>query len=327
MVSVVVPTYNRAAVLPFLLDALSRQVYPSSQHEVVVVDNSSTDDTEEVIGRWRSVLPVELRYYRKENRGPAASRNYGAARARGSIVAFTDSDCIPAPDWLARAVRGFAQGARIVCGPVVARQRQGGPGLLAAQLDTIGADRGTYPTANLMVRREAFHAVGGFDESFGLYRWGELIAGEDADLAWRLKRDGAQVAFLNDVVVEHLATRIAFRHLMLRPMRARVLPRLVRTIPELRKTFLWAGFFTSRARVYYYVAAAGLAAALAFRSWVPLLAVLPWVISQSRGTVMSLLGRGKVAKGLAWLLAIAWFETVTTVALLSGSARYQRLVL
>lgn len=326
-ISVVVPTFNRAVVLPYLLAALARQTYPADRMEVIVVDNSSTDDTEEVVKAWQAVTPFALSFYRKENRGPAASRNYGAARAVGDVIAFTDSDCLPLPTWLARAADGLANGAGIVCGPIVPRRRQGAPGLMAAQLEGIGADRGTYPTANLFVRRAAFKAVGGFDESFGLYPWGELVAGEDADLAWRLKRAGERAVFMEDVIVDHLSTRITATQLLLRPVRVRIFPRLLRTIPELRQTYLWGRVFLARPRIYFHLAWVGVLAALLLHSWLPLLAVVPWVVSHSRGSVMSMVRRGQVAKGITWLLAIAWFETLTTLALLAGSLRYRRLVL
>src|SRR2546421_3162624 len=125
LVSVIVPTYNRAAVLPYLFEAVGRQLYPSASMELIVVDNSSKDDTEAVVDRWRTALPFEVRFYRKENRGPAASRNYSAARARGSILAFTDSDCIPDPCWLRNAAAAFAsRDVGIVCGPFVLRPRE-----------------------------------------------------------------------------------------------------------------------------------------------------------------------------------------------------------
>lgn len=326
-ISVVVPTYNRASVLPYLFAALARQTYPAERMELIIVDNSSSDDTESVVSTWRQALPFSVSFYRKENRGPAASRNYGAARAIGDIIAFTDSDCLPAPTWLARGAGGFARGAGIVCGPIVPRRRAGAPGLLAAQLEGIGSDRGTYPTANLFVRRAQFEAVGGFNESFGLYPWGELVAGEDADLAWRLKRQGARVLFLQDVIVDHLSTRITPRQLLLRPVRVRIFPRLLRTIPELRETYLWAKVFLAPSRLYFYVAWIGIAAAFLVPAWWPALAAAPWVVHHSRGTVASLVRKGHVAKGLVWLAAIAWFETLTAAALLSGSLRYRRLVL
>ena len=326
-VSVVVPTYERAAILPYLFEALAHQVYPAKRMELIVVDNSSSDDTEAVVDRWRDALPFGLTFVRKENRGPASSRNRGASLARGDVLAFTDSDCIPRPNWLRAAVRRFQEGAGLVCGPIVPLQRAGAPGLLAAQLPAVTRDDGLYPTANLLVRRSAFEAAGGFDERLGLLPWGELVAGEDCDLAWRVRRTGASAAFTPEAEVGHLATRVQPWRLLLRPFRVQVMPWLIRKVPEIRETYLWNRYFLSASRVLYYLALAGVIAAATTRSWPWLLAAVPWVIRAFRGTTTSLLRRGQVPKALAWLAIVAWFDTVTTVGLAIGSVRSGAVVL
>jgi glycosyltransferase involved in cell wall biosynthesis len=326
-ISVVIPTYNRASILPYLFDALGKQVYPAARMEAIVVDNSSSDDTEAVVMRWRQALPFPLTFHRKENRGPAASRNVGAMLARGDIIGFTDSDCIPSPGWLRAAARAFAGGAGLVCGPILPRLREGQPGLMASQLPAATHDDGLYPTANLLVRKQALEAAGGFNEHLGLNPWGDLVAGEDADLAWRVKRTGVQAVFDEHVVVGHMATRIRARVLLLRPFRVQVMPWLVRTIPELRWTYLWKHYFMSSSRVYYYVALAGLAAAALTRQWALIVTTLPWLVFHGAGTTVSLVRRGEVAKAIAWLCLVAWFDTVTTCALVLGSVRNRRLVL
>src|SRR5207245_2886052 len=109
-ISVVVPTYNRARVVADLHGALARQVYPASCMEIIVIDNSSTDGTEEVVRDCQAALPISVRFIRKPNDGPAASRNVGARHARGDVIAFTDSDCLPDPNWLRNAARAFGDG-------------------------------------------------------------------------------------------------------------------------------------------------------------------------------------------------------------------------
>ena len=74
-ISVIVPTYNRARVLPYLFQALAYQQYPADRMELIVVDNSSSDDTEAVVGRWADVLPFAV------NRLPAATRAHVALAA------------------------------------------------------------------------------------------------------------------------------------------------------------------------------------------------------------------------------------------------------
>ena len=90
-VSVVIPTYNRANDLERCLKSLENQTFKN--FEVVVCDDGSTDDTEEVVRRFDSVLTIQ--YIKDENfGGPARPRNNGIKKAKGNVIAFLDSD-----DW------------------------------------------------------------------------------------------------------------------------------------------------------------------------------------------------------------------------------------
>src|SRR5262245_38813990 len=155
-VSVIVPTWNRAPFLRQLLNALSFQVYPSDRLEVLVMDNSSTDNTEEVVSEAAARFEFSLRYCRKLNDGPAASRNRGAELATGEILAFTDSDCLPVPGWIASAVAHFEPGVGVVCGPVrpapITREHP----FFIHQVRAIEREEGLYPTANAFYRRDVF---------------------------------------------------------------------------------------------------------------------------------------------------------------------------
>jgi len=311
------------------MKALAQQAYPSDRIELIVVDNASSDDTEAVIQAWAAVLPFRVRFYRKENQGPAVSRNFGAARAVGEVLAFTDSDCVPRPTWIRSSIGAIAEGAGLVCGPILPRARAGGPGLLASQLSPSTRDDGLYPTANLVLRRQAFNAIGGFNTRFGLYPWGDLVAGEDVDLAWRLRRFGERPRFVVDAAVDHLATPLTRSQLLLRPIRVQILPYLLRTIPELRRTYLWKGYFVARSRMYFHLAWLGLATAVLLGSWLPLLTVSPWLYYNAitQGTSRSLVRNGHLLKAGAWLLLVAYFELLTTTTLAVSSLRNRRLVL
>ena len=113
--SVIIPTYNRGAVLRQTLEALLRDAQGASagaaaQIEVVVVDDGSTDDTAQVLAQGLAVLPrtaspVEVRTIRQENRGAAAARNAGLRCASGQIVLFIDSDIMAAPGLLMQHMR------------------------------------------------------------------------------------------------------------------------------------------------------------------------------------------------------------------------------
>ncbi len=106
--SVVIPTFNRRAVLERCLTALAHQTHRN--FEVIVVDDGSTDDTIAMLERLRAAhSALHLRWFVNEiNRGANASRNRGTEAARGGIVAFLDSDCVAEPDWLERLLGGFS---------------------------------------------------------------------------------------------------------------------------------------------------------------------------------------------------------------------------
>jgi glycosyltransferase involved in cell wall biosynthesis len=98
LVSVVVPTYNRAGVLAETLDSILAQTYPHL--EVIVVDDGSTDDTQAAVAPYRD----RIIYIRQENQGLAAARNAGFVRSSGDYVAWLDSDDLWNPDKIALQV-------------------------------------------------------------------------------------------------------------------------------------------------------------------------------------------------------------------------------
>ncbi len=99
--SVIVPAYNAGKTIGDCLRALARQSLDAADYEVIVVDDGSRDDTAEIV----KTFPV--RYLHQENKGPAAARNYGSREARGEIILFTDSDCVPSRDWIAEMAKPF----------------------------------------------------------------------------------------------------------------------------------------------------------------------------------------------------------------------------
>ena len=95
MLSVVVPTFNRRALLARCLRSLAEQDYAREQFEVIVVDDGSTDDTQQFLSDFKSEF--EFRIIAQPNRGLAAARNAGIRAARNSIVVLLDDDLICSP--------------------------------------------------------------------------------------------------------------------------------------------------------------------------------------------------------------------------------------
>lgn len=323
-VSVIVPSYERARYLPHLFAAVGAQVYPADRLEMIVVDNSSTDNTEAVVAEWARSLPFPLRFQRKHNHGPAASRNLGAHLARGEVLAYTDSDCIPDPRWLANGVHRLRQGADLVAGPIIGLRRLS-DGL--TQLKQSFGDNGTYPTGNIILWRRWLDAVGGFDERFGIYPWGGLVAGEDTDFAWRVRRAGGTVRWAGEMRVGHqIAPEPTALQLLLRPVVLQIFPRLLRTIPELRDTRLWHRYFMDAEHCKVALALCGMIGARLTRHRGPLVLALPWAVSIA-GPLRAAWRIGGPSVSAKYLVSKVHAGLGEALVLVVASARYRRLVL
>jgi len=179
-VSVVIPTFQRAALLPRALESLRAQTRVAD--EVIVVDDGSTDGTGELL---RSDFP-EARYLRRENGGVSAARNQGIGEARGEWIALLDSDDAWRPEKLARQLAALA-GARghlvCHCDEIWIRDgRRVNPGRRHAKRGG-RIFRHCLPLCAIspsaaLIHRSVFAAVGVFDE--------ELPACEDYDLWLRI---------------------------------------------------------------------------------------------------------------------------------------------
>ncbi len=203
--SVVVSTFNRPARLATLLRALREQTLETSCFEVIVVDNGSAElHTARVVAAEHDLGHLELRSLRHETTlGPAGGRNSGWRLARAPLVAFTDDDCRPAPEWLveALAAAGAHPGA-VVQGRTIPDPREPTDGLFS---HTVSVARlgPQYETCNMLYPRPLLQDLGGFDQRFGL-----RPAGEDTDLAWRALERGARTVFAPRAIVYHAVQRL-----------------------------------------------------------------------------------------------------------------------
>jgi O-antigen biosynthesis protein len=220
-VSVVVAARNAEATIGDCVASLLRLDYPAERREVVVVDNSSTDDTRAIVSRF----PVRLVH--ESRRGRSHARNAGIEAAHGEVVAFTDADCVVATSWLHELVP--ALGDESVAGvrgeiaaypPRTRAQRYAARTRDPHQPTASESARPFVVTANSAFRREALRQVGGFDPAFA--------GGEDADLSWRLLDAGFELRSAPRAVVFHRGRETAyglFRQQVLRGYSAALLHR------------------------------------------------------------------------------------------------------
>ena len=178
--SVAIPAFNEARYLPQLLDSLdiARAGFPSGAAaiEIVVGDNSSTDDTAALAAlRGCTVVPVA-------KRAIAAARNGAARAALGEILCFVDADSIVHPTVFTEVDRVMRAGRCIVGATGVKMERMSAGiwatwAIMVPMTRVFGMDSGV-----VFCRRVDFDAVGGYRE--------ELLAGEDVDFLYRLKQLG-----------------------------------------------------------------------------------------------------------------------------------------
>lgn len=204
-VSVVVPIYNGEADLQELISCLSAQTYPKHQVEYLLVDNNSGDRTFALLQQAAEKTEITIRP-QSENQiqSSYAARNAGIRAATGEILAFTDADCRPQPEWLSSLIALFVNpDVVIVAGEIVALP---GKTLLeqhADRQDTLSQKHTlAHPfcsygqTANLAIRRQAFEQV-------GLFR-PYLTSGGDADICWRILRQNmGRLEFAPNAIVKH----------------------------------------------------------------------------------------------------------------------------
>lgn len=200
--SIVIPTYRRPNQLASCLRSLARLDYPRADFEVIVVDDGSEGPTESVIEGFRDQLDVTLLL--QSHAGPAAARNAGAARAKGTFLAFTDDDCAPAPSWLQglathlSSAPGCAVGGRTVNALPQNPYSSTSQMLIDFVYARYNADASRarfFASNNLALPAALFRATGGFDAT--------LTTSEDRELCDRWLHSGYRMVYAPEAVVHH----------------------------------------------------------------------------------------------------------------------------
>jgi glycosyltransferase involved in cell wall biosynthesis len=213
-VSVVIPTYNYGRYIAEAVDSALNQSY--GPFEVIVVDDGSTDDTETVVRAFGN----RVRYIKQQNAGVCAARNRGVAESSGQLIAFLDADDIWEPTKLEKQAALFASDPQIGLvhsamrefdsdtGETVALHVDGEEGWVADEMLLWEKTAINGPGGAIMVSREAFEAVGGFDEG--------MKVSEDWDFCYRVARK-YKVGFVREPLVNY-RSHAAAAHLNIREM-------------------------------------------------------------------------------------------------------------
>jgi GT2 family glycosyltransferase len=234
-VSVVVPSHDRADRLATLLDALAEQTLAPDRFEVVLAHTYDAgtaarlfDDhplTRAGVLRPLAVDPGEARAARQRNRGWRA--------ARAPLIAFTDDDCRPTPDWLERLVDTHRDDGTIVQGATWPDPREEHllhecPHVRALRVDP--PDRYAQ-TCNILYERSLLERIGGFDE--------RIVTGEDVDLFMRAQDAGARLVAAPEALTYHAVDALSLVDKIRSQHKWQHLAYLVKRQPRLREHCEW----------------------------------------------------------------------------------------
>lgn len=196
-ISVIIPHFNDLDRLSVCLDALTGQ-HGVAPLEIIVADNGSPIDEQLLLER----IDGRARLVHAPDRGAGPARNSGVAASSGTMLAFTDADCVPEPDWLANGIKALSD-ADLVGGQMTVFVEHDGPKSPAEAFEMVFAfdnaayvaDKGFSVTANLFTRREVFDRVGGF----------RVGVSEDLDWCRRATAQGFRLSYCPGASVGHPA--------------------------------------------------------------------------------------------------------------------------
>lgn len=226
--SVIICTCNRATLLHKVFENLKAQKYLDGAFtwELVLVDNNSVDDTENVVKAMGREADFSVRYVFEPRQGKSFALNSGIEAAQSDCLAFTDDDVVIDHDWLASVRKAFSEYPNYYCfgGKVLPILNNDMPPWISENDDNyrfhggpiVGHDRGDaikeYDAsmympigANMFIRKAVIEKYGGFSTQLGYYSREALIYGEDSEIMFRFKYGGEAILYYPDALIYHPA--------------------------------------------------------------------------------------------------------------------------
>ena len=217
--SLIIPTFNRSALLLQTLQSVAEQSASAGEWECVVVNNNSTDDTAECFEKFCETCPnLNIRMVFEANQGLSYARNRGIRESVGEYMAFIDDDEHISKDFISSYIYLFdtVPDAVAAGGPIVAEYPAGAPRWMSrfterpiANTLYLGDKVREFPVGkipgggNMALRRSAVKRYGVFDISLGR-KGGNLVGGEESDLFERLQIAGARYFYVPGAVMHHI---------------------------------------------------------------------------------------------------------------------------
>jgi len=256
-ISVIIPAYNAAeTILPCLLSLRAQAFTP---HEIIIVDDASSDNTVEIAKSYATVIK------NNRNKGAGGARNAGAAVASGEVLAFTDSDCILPPLWLQKISEALKEeGVGAVAGGYIRHEGKSFIGNFA-HLELLRRRKDfkkyveTAPSNNFSVRKDIFDAIGGFPELFA------TASNEDVVFSFKISRK-CKIRWFYDNGIGHHFRETVGGYLTQQYRFARDTVVMYAIFPEIKKVKTHQGYL-----IYFEALVTGLTLVALFRPW-------PWFL-------------------------------------------------
>ncbi len=214
--SIVICTYNRANLLEAAIDSIVKQTLNDRDYEVIVVNNSSTDNTEAIVkqfsNQYRNVSLID-----EQQQGLSYARNKGWRESRGEYIAYVDDDARCREGWLLNAMKVIKEvKPEIFGGPIYPMYLEGRPKWFKDEYETRIVSKEArmlnkdeyISGSNMFFKRELLETLGGFNTALGM-KGSSLGYGEETELMIRARRrfTGCAIYYQPDVCVSHLVPR------------------------------------------------------------------------------------------------------------------------
>lgn len=234
VISVIVCTYNRADLLAECLDSLNSQTLDESNYEVIIIDNNSSDHTQDVAHGFVDRI-ANFRVFLEEIQGLSHARNRGWREAKGQYVAYLDDDAKASPTWCERILAAFSEqgtttaavGGKILpwylkkppewfSDIIETRSWGDAPGFLSPEHAKYG-----FSGSNMAFRKDILSQYNGFDARFGMVG-NKIYFAEETELFYRISADSHRLWYDPEIMVYHLVTDANMKcaHRFLRGYRA-----------------------------------------------------------------------------------------------------------
>jgi glycosyltransferase involved in cell wall biosynthesis len=219
LVSVVICSYNRAAYISGALDSLYQQTASKNNFEVIVVDNNSTDGTEQVVSKWRSENPEGYFHYSTEtNQGASYARNTGAQLAKGEWLCFMDDDAIATPSYIENIIKHIHAKPEAIGfgGRIIPKYIPSEPKWMSYYVSSLvgnfdyapaacAFENGKYPIeSNMIVKKDIYDSIGGFNTALPGVVGTLRIGGEGKELFYKILALGHTIYYDPSICVHHV---------------------------------------------------------------------------------------------------------------------------